>query len=229
MSNFTPNSQPAALIFDMDGVLVDSNPFHLRKWKEMLDEHGIPYDPVALPGQIFGSRNDTALRLFLGADLSNEECRRLSEELEARFRAEFRPHARPLPGLEALIREAHEAGLPMAVASSAIGQNVEFVVDALGLKPYFQFLVTGDEVTHAKPDPEIYLKAADKLGREPRLSVAFEDSFPGIESAKRAGMKCVGIASTFEPEALRKQTGADLVVRSFEELNLEGLGALFGA
>src|SRR5579863_9061931 len=166
----SPNSPPAALIFDMDGVLVDSNPFHLRKWMEMLDELGVPYDPVALPEQIFGSRNDTALRLFLGADLLDEESRRISEELERRFRAEFRPHARPLPGLVELIRATHAAGIPMAVASSAIGQNVEFVVDALGLASYFQALVTGDEVVHAKPHPEIYLKAADKLGRAPQFS-----------------------------------------------------------
>jgi len=115
----------------------------------------------------------------------------------------------------------------MAVASSAMTKNVEFVVDALGFRPYFRALVTGDEVLHAKPDPEIYLKAAAKLGREPMLSVAFEDSFVGIEAAKRAGMKCVGIASTFPAEELRRQTSADLVVASFEELDLERLGRLF--
>jgi HAD superfamily hydrolase (TIGR01509 family) len=211
----------------MDGVLVDSNPFHLQKWIDLLNEHGIPYDPAALPIQILGSRNDTAFRLFFGPGLTREESRQLSEELEARFRRDFKPHARPLPGLESLIAGAHGAGIPMAVASSAMTKNVTFVVDALGFRPYFRALVTGDEVSHPKPDPEIYLKAAAKLGREPALSVAFEDSFVGIESAKRAGMKCVGIASTFLAEELRRQTPADLVVASFEELDLERLGRLF--
>ncbi len=129
------NSLPAALIFDMDGVLVDSNPFHLRKWIELLNEHGIPYDPKELPSQILGHRNDTAFRRFFGPDITREESRRLSEELEARFREEFKPHAKPLPGLKALIEESHRAGIPMAVASSAMTKNVEFVVDALGFRP----------------------------------------------------------------------------------------------
>ena len=219
-------TKPAALIFDMDGVLVDSNPFHLQKWIDLLNAHGISYDAAALPTQILGSRNDTAFRRFFGAGLTAEEVQRLSEELEARFRKDFRPHARALPGLESLMAEADGAGIPMAVASSAMSKNVEFVVDALGFRPYFRALVSGDEVTRPKPDPEIYLKAATKLGCEPSLCVAFEDSFVGIESAKRAGMKCVGIASTFPFEELRRQTSADWVAASFEEIKLEGLRRL---
>ncbi len=211
----------------MDGVLVDSNPFHLQKWIDLLDEHGIPYDPLALPAQILGSRNDTAFRLFFGPTITREETRRLSEELEARFRKDFKPHARPLPGLEALLKESSAAGVPMAVASSAMAKNVEFVVEALGFRPYFRVLVSGDEVSRPKPDPEIYLKAAAKLGCEPALSVAFEDSFVGIEAAKRAGVKCVGIASTFPMEELKRQTRADLLVPSFEEIHLETLRRLF--
>ena len=218
---------PAALIFDMDGVLVDSNPFHLRKWIDLLNEHGIPYDPKQLPSQILGQRNDTAFRRFFGPDITGEESQRLSEELEATFREEFKPHAKPLPGLKALIEESHRAGIPMAVASSAMTKNVEFIVDALGFRPYFRYLVTGDEVSRPKPDPEIYLKAARKLDCEPAASVAFEDSFVGIEAAKRAGMKCVAIASTFPFEELEKETRADLTVTSFEEVDLERLGLLF--
>jgi len=211
----------------MDGVLVDSNPFHLQKWIDLLNERGIPYDPATLPEQLLGSRNDTAIRRFFGANVSPEETYRLSEELEARFRRDFKPHARPLPGLAALIESSHRAGIPMAVASSAIPKNIEFVVDALGFRPYFRAMVSGDEVTHPKPDPEIYLKAVRKLGCAPGQCVAFEDSFVGLESAKRAGMKCVGIASTFPAEALRRETRADLVVGSFEEIDLERLRGLF--
>jgi beta-phosphoglucomutase len=115
----------------------------------------------------------------------------------------------------------------MAVASSAMSKNVEFIVDALGFRHYFAYLVTGDEVTHPKPDPEIYLKAARHLGLEPARCVAFEDSFVGVESAKRAGMKCVGIASTFPVVELRGQSQADLAVGGFEELNLSRLRQLF--
>lgn len=222
----TSNSHfPAAVIFDMDGVLIDSNPFHIRKWIELLEEHGIPYNPHDLPAQILGQRNDTAFRFFFGPGLGEDEIDRLSEELEARFRKTFRAHARPLPGLKALIEQCHAAAIPMAVASSAMSKNVEFVVDALELRGYFRLIVTGDEVTHPKPDPEIYLMAAGMLGLEPAQCLAFEDSFVGIDSAKRAGMKCVAIASTFPPEDLSR-TPADLVVKSFEEVSLARLRGL---
>lgn len=220
---------PSAVIFDMDGVLIDSNPFHLEKWMDLLKAHRIPFDPAELPELILGKRNDTAFRHFFGPDISKEESRRLSEELEATFRRNFRPHAKPLPGLAALIQECHEAQIPMAVASSAMVKNIEFVVDALEFRPYFRHLVSGDHVTHPKPDPEIYLKAAGMLGLPPAECVAFEDSYVGVEAAKRAGMKCVAIASTFPLEELRAQTHADLVVPGFEDLNLARLRGLFDA
>jgi len=213
---------PAALIFDMDGVLVDSNPFHLRKWASLLTEHRIPFDPEDLLKQIVGHRNDGLLRHFFGPALTAEERRALIDELEEKFRAAFKPHAEPLPGLRQLIVQASQAGIPMAVASSAMRKNVEFVVDAIGLRPYFQCLFNGDEVTHAKPHPEIYLKTAEKLGVDPGLAVGFEDSFVGIEAVKNAGMKCVAIASSFPLEDLRR-TRADRVVKSFTELDLESL------
>ncbi len=221
------SSLPSAVVFDMDGVLIDSNPFHLAKWVDLLNQHRIPFDSEDLPKQILGKRNDTAFRYFFGPDITPEACRQLSEELEATFRRAFKPHARPLPGLETLIEECHRAGIPMAVASSAMVANIEFVVDALKFRPYFQHIVSGDHVSHPKPDPEIYLKAAELLHLPPEECVAFEDSFVGVEAAHRAGMKCVGIASTFPIEELRAQTPAVLVVRSFEELTLARLRRLF--
>jgi len=221
------SSLPAAVIFDMDGVLVDSNPFHLEKWADFLNQHHIAYNPDELPKLILGHRNDTALRYFFGESLSQEESDRLSEELEETFRRVFKAHAKPLTGLRDLVMECQNASVPMAVASSAMMKNVDFVVDALGFRPYFRYLVSGDEVSHAKPDPEVYLKAARKLGFSPEDCVAFEDSFVGIESAKRAGMKCVAIASTFPFSELQTQTHADRVAHSFKEVTLERLRKLF--
>jgi len=220
---------PDAVIFDMDGVLIDSNPFHLRIWGDFLTLHGVPFDPDKLGAQIFGQRDDHALRMFFGADLSDEQSLRWSEELEHNFREAFRAHARPLPGATELIRECHTQDIPMAVASSAMRKNVDFVVEALKLGAYFRTIVSGDEVSHPKPDPEIYLTTANHLTVAPSRCVAFEDSPIGIEAVVRAGMKCVAIASTFAIDDLRKETRAHLVVRSFEELTLERLRALFGA
>jgi beta-phosphoglucomutase len=218
---------PDAVIFDMDGVLIDSNPFHLQIWREFLIRQGVSFDPEKLPAQIFGQRDDKALRMFLGADLSEQQVQDWSEELEANFREAFRPHARALPGVNALIEECREAGLPMAVASSAMKKNVDFVVEALKLAPCFQSVVSGDEVKRPKPDPEIYLLAAEHLAASPSRTVAFEDSFVGIEAVVRAGMKCVAIASTFSEQQLREETRAHYVVGSFEELSLARLRQLF--
>ncbi len=223
----TNHSLPAALIFDMDGVLVDSNPFHLEKWAALLNLHQIAFNHDDLPRLILGQRNDTALRYFFGEKLTKQDCRRLEEELEETFRKAFKAHAKPLPGLEDLILACRSTGVPMAVASSAMRKNVDFVVDALGFREYFHTLVSGDEVACPKPDPEIYLKAADHLGFKPEDCVAFEDSFVGIESAKRAGLKCVAVASSFPIKELRDQTAADLAVHGFHDINLEVLGRLF--
>jgi HAD superfamily hydrolase (TIGR01509 family) len=222
------NSRLEAIVFDMDGVLVDSNPYHIQNWMKFLDARGIPYDPAALPRQVLGIRNDKSFPTFFGSDKSDAELDRLSNELEAGFRRSFQGHANPQTGVLALIEECREAGIPMAVASSAPPENVHFIVDALKLRPNFRSVLTGAEVTHPKPHPEIYLKSAAKLGVEPARCVAFEDSFTGLESASRAGMKVVAIASTFPRAELKAHGHADLIVDSFEELSLGSLRQLFG-
>lgn len=216
---------PAAAIFDMDGVLVDSNPFHIRKWMDLLRECNIPFRPEDLPEQILGVRNDDAFRHFFGPQLTKEEIQQFSERLEERFRAAFGPHARPLPGVMSLMRQLEAAGVPMALASSAIRPNIEFIVDSLGLRSFFRVLVSGDDVRLPKPHPEIYLKTAKELGVPPAGSVGFEDSLPGLRAVKAAGMKSVAIASTFPIEDLR--CCADLAVLSFEHLSIAKLQQLF--
>ena len=222
-----PTLPPDAVIFDMDGVLIDSNPFHLQIWREFLTRQAVSFDPEALPAQIFGQRDDKALRLFLGAHLTDDQVQEWSEELEANFREAFRPHAKALPGVDALIKECCQAGIPMAVASSAMKKNVDFVVQALHLGSYFQSVVSGDEVSRPKPDPEIYVRVAEHLSVDPSRTVAFEDSFVGIEAVVRAEMKCVAIASTFSKQQLQEETRAHCVVGSFEELSLARLRVLF--
>jgi len=224
----TPNSfLPAAVILDMDGVLADTNPFHVQKWEALLAEHGIAFDPKALPKQVLGPGNDLTLRHFFGDRITADDRQRLSEELEARFRRVFAPHAKPLPGVEKLISECHDHGVLVALASAAMSKNVDFILDALRLRPYFHVILTADEVKQGKPHPEIFAKTAHKLGLPPTVCVVIEDSFVGIEAAKRAGMKCVAVASTFPASELRAHTQADLVVQTLEALSLQKLRELF--
>src|ERR1039457_572311 len=117
---------PAAIIFDMDGVLVDSSPFHFRKWMGFLRTHSIPFDEQELRQIVLGSANDVIFRRFLGDHLTREQISELSEELDASFRKEIGPHPPALPGVRRLIEECHAHGIAMAVASAAIASNVTF-------------------------------------------------------------------------------------------------------
>ncbi len=211
----------------MDGVLVNSNPFHVEKWIQFLKKRKVIFDLADVPNQILGKHNDDAFRWYFGPSLTREEMRELGAELESEFRETFRPHAKPLPGLRSLLRELRRADIPLAVVSSAIRANVEFIVDVLKLRPCFRCRVSGEDVLAPKPDPEIYLKAAKELAVDPTQCVAFEDSWVGIEAVKKAGMTCVAIASTFPAGELRLKSRADLVVSGFGELSLGTLRGLF--
>ena len=218
---------PAAIIFDMDGVLVDSSPFHLRKWMDLLRARGIPFDEQELRLIVLGPANDVIFRRFLGDHLTRAQVSELSEELDANFRREIGPHPPAIAGVRRFIEECHARGIVMAVASAAIANNVKFLISALGLRDYFREALAVNATTHPKPHPEIYLKTAEKLGVDPATCAVFEDSYVGIEAAKRAGMKCVAIASTFSAEDLRRETNADLVVPDFEAVSLQTLHDLF--
>jgi HAD superfamily hydrolase (TIGR01509 family) len=211
----------------MDGVLVDSNPFHLRKWADLFRAHGIAFDAQELPTVVLGPPNEVTFRRYFGEHLTRERLAELGEELEENFRRAIGPHARAFPGVQRFLEECRAQGILLAVASAAIAKNVHFLLAALGLRDYFRVVLAVDEISHPKPDPEIYLKVAAKLGLEPSVCVVFEDSFVGIEAAKRAGMKCIAVASTFSPQDLRDQTQADLIVPNFEAVSLSTVRNLF--
>ncbi len=217
----------AAIIFDMDGVLVDSNAFHLSKWVDLFRAHGVAFTEEDLPRMVLGPPNDVTFRRYLKADLTPEQIDELDEELEANFRREIGPHARTMPGVRPLLDDCRAQGIPMAVASAAMTKNVDFLISTLGLRDYFHEMLSADDISHPKPDPEIYLKAAGKLGVDPAMCAVIEDSFVGIEAAKLAGMKCLAVASTFPSEELRRHTRADLIVPNLQTISLRTLRGLF--
>jgi beta-phosphoglucomutase-like phosphatase (HAD superfamily) len=124
----TVTSLPTAIIFDMDGVLVDSSPFHLRKWMGLLAAHGIPFDEEELRTIVLGPANDVIFRRFLGNHLTLEQVSELSEELDASFRREIGSHPPTIPGVRRFLEECRGEGIAMAVASAAIASNVKFLL-----------------------------------------------------------------------------------------------------
>jgi beta-phosphoglucomutase family hydrolase len=204
-----------ALILDMDGVIVDSNPFHRRAWEEYNRRFGIETDED-MHQRMYGRRNDDIVLDFFGAHLTTDEVRAHGAAKERLYREMIGPvlTVALVPGVRDFLERHRD--LPIAMATSAEPENVEFLLETAHLRPYFRAIVDGHQVRNPKPHPEIYLKAAELLGADPRHCVAFEDSFAGIQAARSAQMAVVGVATTHE-----ELPGVELAIRDFNSLELE--------
>jgi beta-phosphoglucomutase len=204
-----------ALILDMDGVIVDSNRWHRLSWAEYNRRHGFETDE-SMQQRMYGKRNDDIVRDFFGAHLSDAEVHEHGAAKERLYREMIRPALNEslVPGVrEFLVRHRGE---PIGMATNAEPENVGFLVEEAGLRPYFRVLVDGHQVTNPKPHPDIYLRAAELLVVTPGDCVVFEDSLPGIEAARAAGMAVVGLTTTHPV-----LPGVDLEIRDFTAPDLE--------
>ena len=185
----------AALIFDMDGVIVDSNPVHRRAWFEYNRTQGVDTTDT-MQERMYGKRNDEIVRDFLGGHLSDAEVFAHGAAKEKLYRDLIAPRMPEalVPGIREFLQR--HGDLAIGCASNAEPTNVDFVLDAAGLRPYFQAAVDGHRVKRPKPFPDMYLLAAELLGVEPRRCLVFEDSYTGIEAARAAGMDVVAIKTT---------------------------------
>ncbi len=177
----------------MDGVLVDSMPYHIRAWELYLAQHN--RDATELNRRMHGKHNDELLREVFGEELSEADVQRMGSEKEALYRELISGelHSALIPGAEHFL-EIH-SGRAKAVASNAEGANVDFVLDQAGLRHHFRFALNGQDVERGKPDPEIYRKAAAQLGLSADQCLVFEDSQTGIDAARAAGIRVVAINS----------------------------------
>ncbi len=211
-----------AVIFDMDGVIVDTNPYHRAAWRAYYERYGKTLSDADFVRYVSGKHNaDIVAHLFAGQPLTPDEVLRLGNEKEALFRDLYRPHITPVPGLVDFLKALRATGIRTAVATSAPVENLDFVVDALAFRPYFDALLNESMVSRPKPNPEIYQKAMAMLGVEPADSVVFEDSMTGIRAAKASGAYVVGVTTTQTPDELRPLV--DDVIRNFTEMTLRRL------
>jgi beta-phosphoglucomutase family hydrolase len=183
------------MIFDMDGVMVDSNPIHREAWAAFNRRYGVE-TTEDMHRRMYGRRNDDIVRDFFGADLPPEEVivRGAAKEEIYRELIGERLEEALVPGLRDFLERYRAAA--MAVATNAEPANVDFLLDRAGLRPYFRAVVDGHQVTHPKPHPEIYLRAADLLGVPPANCIVFEDSETGVAAAQAAGARVIGICTT---------------------------------
>lgn len=190
------NDLVRAFIFDMDGTLADTMPYHQLAWDALFAEMCVTVDRDDFFQWSAGLTNREILPRLLGHDFPIDELLAASEKKEAHYREIYRPQLAALPGVLPFLQRALDAGYLRAVGSAAPPKNVDLVLDGLNLRPYFQTVVGGADVSRGKPDPEIFLRAAEQLGAAPADCVVFEDAPAGIEAARRAGMSCVIVTTT---------------------------------
>jgi beta-phosphoglucomutase family hydrolase len=184
-----------ALLFDMDGVIVDSNPMHRRAWEAFNRRYGLE-TTMAMHERMYGKRNDEIVRDFFGETLSEEEVAARGSAKEALYRemASGRMEEMLVPGLREFL--ARYQGFPMGVASNAEPENVSFFLEGTGLRRFFEAVVDGHQVARPKPFPDIYLRAAKILNTNPADCIVFEDSHSGVEAGRAAGMRVIGLNTT---------------------------------
>lgn len=212
-----------AAIFDWDGVLIDSSKHHEESWERLAREGGLHLPPDHfLKG--FGMKNEAIIPDLLGWTHDPAEVRRLSLRKEELYREVIRERGiSPLPGVPEFLTRLADAGIPCAIGSSTHRLNIETSLEMLGLRSRFRALITAEDVSRGKPDPEVFLKAAAAIGSAPADSVVFEDAPVGIQAALAAGMKVVGVAGTHGDAVLE---GASRIVNRLDELDVGSLEAL---
>jgi beta-phosphoglucomutase len=200
-----------AVLWDLDGTLVDSEEFHWQSWEHALERDGVrvTYEQFK---STFGQRNDRILRGWLGGESTDERISRIAEAKEAEYRRLAQVHGlTPLPGAAEWLVRLQADGWRQAIASSAPRQNVEVMLRALQLEQYFDAIVASEDVTKGKPDPQVFLAAGKRLSVAPAHCIVVEDAAAGVEAAKRADMRCIGVSRTTTLDA-------DVFVRSLEDL-----------
>lgn len=195
--------KPVSAVFDLDGVLIDSGPYHYESWKQLARLYGLDF-PESLFRETFGMPNFLILpRLFRKPDMSVEEIRRLSDQKEELFRKVAGKADLWLPGARECLERLKQSGIPLALYTSTPRSNVLFFKQNLGLDRYFKVIITGDDVSRGKPDPEGFLLAMDALHCPPEQCVIFEDSPAGIEAGRKAGAIVVALTTTHPAEKLK--------------------------
>ena len=211
-----------AALWDVDGTLIDSREYHWLSWQDALAAEGFRVTRPQFE-QTFGRRNDEILREYFPS-YAPDAIARVGDAKEAAYRALVRERGiELLPGVRRWLDRLRGEGWLQAVASSAPRQNLDAIIAALGLEEYFAAIASAEDVTEGKPDPQVFLAAASKLGVGPASCVVVEDAPAGTEAARRAGMRCVGVLSS------HAELRADIVVRTLEELPDDAFDGLFTA
>jgi len=215
---------PWGAIFDWDGVIIDSSRHHKLSWERLAREERRDLPPDHFKAG-FGRKNQFIIPNILKWTTDPAEIERMGRRKETIYREVMEEgDLQPLPGVRRWLEQLRIGGVRCAVGSSAPRENIDLALSKIGLAEFFDAIITAEDVTVGKPNPEVFLKAAVGIGRRPECCVVFEDAHVGIEAARAGGMRVVGVATTHPPEEL---TGADLAVHRLDELMVPQLAKWF--
>ena len=213
-------------IFDWDGVIIDSSAAHEVSWNVLAAEEKLPL-PEGHFKKGFGRKNQFIIPEILGWSRDPQEIARLGARKEEIYRENLKTTGiEALPGVRALLEGLRAMGVPCVVGSSTPRINIETVMDLAKLRGFFADVVSAEDVSHGKPHPEVFLKAATQIARSPARSVVFEDAFVGLEAARAGGFKCIGVGTTHTVEELRGK--CDWAVGRLTEVTAAGVAGVVG-
>lgn len=212
-----------AVIFDMDGVLADTEPIHYQSWIKMAEEIGKNFSKEFFKSS-FGQQSVPITRKLVGEKVDDDLVEKWADLKEIYFREMVKDKIIPLPGVLKLIKELNHLKFKLAVGSSAPPENVDLLLNALKIKEYFNVIITASEVKNGKPAPDVFLTASDKLQIAPSNCVVIEDAPVGIEAAKNAGMKCIALTTT---HSYKELLTANLVIKDLSKIHAQDIINLF--
>jgi beta-phosphoglucomutase len=208
-----------AFLFDMDGVIVDSNPYHKVALKQFCKKYGFELSEDQLRERIYGRTNTDWITNVFGK-LETSQLRAYADEKELLFRTLYNNDVQPVAGLLEFLQKMEQLKIPRAIATSAPRGNVDFTLEKTGTGRFFKTILDESFVTNGKPNPEIYLKTAAALGFKPENCIVIEDSLSGVKAGKNAGCKVIGITTTHTAQELVE---TDLVIENFKGLDPKAL------
>lgn len=204
-----------AFLFDLNGTMIDDMKFHIEAWHKILIGLGADITNGRVREECYG-KNDEMLERIFPNKFSTSEKRKLGDDKESQYRLQFKPNLRLIEGLGNFIKEAHDSGIKMAIGSAAIMPNIDFVLDGLNLRQYFDVIVSADDVAYSKPHPETFVTCCKQLGISSSECIVFEDAPKGVEAARNAEIDCIVITTLHSREEFKQYSN---VIHCIEDYN----------
>jgi beta-phosphoglucomutase len=211
--------QYKAFLFDLNGTMIDDMTYHIKAWYNIVNGLGANLSMERVKTECYG-KNEEVLERILPGRFTEEEKTKLGFEKEKQYQLDFKPRLKLIKGLDIFLKKTYEEGIKLAIGSAAIMYNIDFVLDGLQIRKYFEAIVSADDVVHSKPDPETYLKCAEKLNIDAKDCLVFEDAPKGVETAYNAGMDCLVITTMHTEDEFKSFSNVIRIIKDYDSLKI---------